>query len=104
MKMDKPMFETTDLFRGAFHLCHGAYLCGVRISQQKSRLRGTFQIQGTLALHRLDKLYREGLAVVNPLELREALNLLRDALFDELRKQEGRCDDDRSRHHRADQA
>jgi hypothetical protein len=37
-------------------------------------------------LDRLDKQYRVGQALVNPLQLRESLNHLRDVMFEKLRE------------------
>ena len=73
-------YETTDIFMGAFILCKGGDLCGIRI---KDAARGiaAFEISGT-DLDRLDREYRSGQALVNPVQLRESLNLLRDMLFD----------------------
>jgi hypothetical protein len=41
-------------------------------------------------LDSLDRDYRSGRALVNPLQLRESLNHLRDVMFKHLRNQEGR--------------
>jgi hypothetical protein len=73
-------YETTDIFIGAFLLCHGGDLLGIRI---KDATRGiaAFEISGE-GLDRLDREYRSGKALVNPASLRESLNLLRDMLFD----------------------
>jgi hypothetical protein len=51
-------------------------------------------------LDRLDSDYRAGRALVNPLQLRESLNHLRDILFERLRENEGRTRDDRKRKNR----
>jgi hypothetical protein len=73
-------YETTDIFIGAFFLCKGGDLCGIRI---KDAARGiaAFEISGT-DLDRLGREYRSGKALVNPVQLRDSLNLLRDMLFD----------------------
>jgi hypothetical protein len=39
-------------------------------------------------LDKLDKQYRDGQALVNPLQFRETLNHLRDILFEKLREQD----------------
>ncbi|MDP3284742.1 MAG: hypothetical protein Q8M56_09985, partial [Desulfobacterales bacterium] len=72
--------ETTDIFLGAFFLCQGGSLSGIRI---KDAARGiaAFEITGD-NLELLDREYRTGCALVNPIHLRESLNLLRDMLFD----------------------
>ncbi len=85
--------ETTDLFRGAFLLCNGADLAKVRVRNNGKRI-ASFLITGK-GLDRLDRDYRSGRALVNPLQLRESLNHLRDVMFDKLRNYEGRARDDR---------
>jgi hypothetical protein len=49
-------------------------------------------------LHAHDKDYINGQALVNPLQLKEALNRLRDILFNNIREKETRYD--RTRAHR----
>jgi hypothetical protein len=49
-------------------------------------------------LHKHDKAYLNGQALVNPVQLQEALNRLRDILFNNLRNRETRYD--RTRTHR----
>jgi len=104
--------ETTDIFRGAFFLCKGGDLCGIRIKNNGKRI-ATFLITGA-GLDRLDRDYRCGKALVNPLQFRESLNHLRDILFEKLRENDqptprlrratGRArDDDRKRGDRVDQ-
>ena len=92
-------YETTDIFIGAFFLCKGGDLLGIRI---KDAARGiaAFEISGN-DLDRLDQEYRSGKALVNPVHLRESLNLLRDMLFD---LRETRRRDDRKRKNRGNQA
>lgn len=88
--------ETTDIFRGAFFLCNGGRLADVRLGGNGRQIV-TFLIEGD-EIHRLDGEYRTGRALVNPLQLRESLNHLRDILFATLRTHEGRTrDDDRKR-------
>jgi hypothetical protein len=91
--------EVTDLFKGAFLLCMGAQLDRVRVRNNGRRI-ATFLITGK-DLDRLDNDYRAGRALVNPVQLRESLNHLRDVMFDKLRNYEGReKHDDRKRDHR----
>ena len=71
--------ETTDLFRGAFFLCQGARLADVRLDVDDRKVV-TFLIEGE-GIEQLDLDYRNGLGLVNPLQFRETLNLLRDILF-----------------------
>jgi len=92
--------ETTDLFRGAFYLCMGADLEEIGFRGNGKQI-ATFQFAGPdLNKHDLD--YRNGQARVNPLQFREALNHLRDLLFEQLRDK-GRYDHDRTRANRYDQ-
>lgn len=81
-------YETTDIFIGAFLLSRGGSLNGIRI---KDAARGiaAFEISGE-DLDRLDREYRAGKALVNPVHLRESLNHLRDMLFD-LRERRRDC-------------
>ena len=91
--------ETTDIFRGAFFLCNGGDLSDVRVRNNGRRI-ATFLITGK-DLDQLDRDYRSGHALVNPLQFRESLNHLRDILFEKLRTQEGRTrNGDRKRNHR----
>jgi hypothetical protein len=95
--------ETTDIFRGAFLLASGGDLAEVRVRTNGKRI-ASFLITGK-GLDRLDRDYRCGRALVNPVQLRESLNHLRDVMFDKLRKHEGRTrDDHRQRGDRAGQA
>ncbi len=71
---------------------------GIRI---KDAARGiaAFEISGA-DLDRLEREYRTGTALVNPVHLRQSLNMLRDMLFD-LRDMRRR--DDRTRKNRRHQ-
>jgi len=89
-------FETTDIFRGAFFLCMGGDLSEIRFRNNGKRI-ASFLITGA-DLNKLDKDYRNGQALVNPLQFRESLNHLRDILFEKLRETEkGEMRYDRSR-------
>jgi hypothetical protein len=100
----KGTVEVTDLFKGAFLLCMGARLDRVRV-RNNGRAIATFLITGK-DLDRLDSDYRSGRALVNPVQLRESLNHLRDKMFDKLRNHEGRARNDHhsKRYHRSSQA
>jgi hypothetical protein len=85
--------ETTDIFRGAFFLCQGGKLADVRLKEdalsacehaQAGRRIVSFLIEGE-GIDQLDLKYRNGQAMVNPLQFRESLNHLRDILFNTLR-------------------
>ncbi len=80
--------ETTDIFKGAFLLCCGGDLIKIRVDKNGKRI-ATFLITGK-ELDRLDRDYRCGRARVNPVQLRESLNHLRDAMFEKLRESERR--------------
>jgi hypothetical protein len=84
----KGTVEVTDLFKGAFLLCMGARLDRVRVRNNGRRI-ATFLITGK-DLDRFESDYRSGRALVNPVQLRESLNHLRDVMFEKLRNQEGR--------------
>jgi hypothetical protein len=95
--------ETTDIFRSAFFLCHGGNHAGINIKDNGRRV-ATFVIQGD-NLERLDKEYRNGEALVNPVQFRESLTHLRDILFDRLRQYDtGENRYDRKRANRGHQA
>ena len=89
-QVNKHIFEITDIFRGAFFLCNGGDLAGIKINGDRV---ATFLIRGE-GLIKLDRDYRSGKALVNPLQFREALNHLRDILFKEIRQNEGRKKND----------
>ena len=82
--MEPISLETTDIFRGAFLLASGGDLAEIRVASNGRRI-ATFLITGE-DLDRLDRDYRCGRALVNPVQLRESLNHLRDVLFRELRE------------------
>ncbi len=71
--------ETTDIFRGAFFLTKGGRLSDVHLSEDHKQIV-SFRIVGE-NLSELDEAYRSGRATVDPLQLRESLNHLRDVLF-----------------------
>lgn len=75
--------ETTDIFRSAFFLCNGGDLCGINVKDNGRRV-AVFVIQGE-GLEDLDRQYRNGEALVNPVQFRESITHLRDLLFDKLR-------------------
>ena len=90
--MAEASLETTDIFRGAFYLCMGGDLSAIRFKANGKQI-AVFHFSGT-DLHRHDKAYINGHALVNPVQFREALNHLRDILFEHLREQEGRYEND----------
>lgn len=72
--------ETPDIFRGAYLLTQGGRLAQTRVARHQV----LFVIEGeNVAEH--DERYRLGHALVNPVQLRETLNLLRDLVFERLR-------------------
>jgi hypothetical protein len=94
--------ETTYIFRGAFFLCKGGELSEIRMRANGKRI-ASFLFTGA-DLDQLDKDYMNGKALVNPVQFREALNHLRDILFDKLREQDEGERYDRERNHRVHQA
>ena len=94
--MNATTLETTDIFRGAFFMCMGGDLEDIRF-RQNGRQIASFLFTGP-DLHRHDKDYLNGHALVNPVQFREALNHLRDILFEQLRDK-GRYENDRARSH-----
>ncbi len=76
--------KTTDLFRSASLLCLGANLSEVE------RIRGEvhFILHGS-DITRSDIAYRTGKSQVNPLQLKETLNLLRDLIFEKPTRGQG---------------
>lgn len=79
--------KTTDIFRGAFLLCTGGSLSDIRIRNNGRRI-AAFLITGK-DVDKRDQEYRTGHARVNPLQLRESLNHLRDAMFEKLQEADG---------------
>ena len=84
--MNPQQLEITDIFRSAYLLCSGADLDGIRFKSNGKRI-ALFMIKGD-KLDELDRDYRSGQALVNPLKLRESLNHLRDILFEKLRERD----------------
>lgn len=78
--------EETDIFKSAYLLASGGDLNGIRIKPGNRRI-AAFTITGR-DLEKLEMDYRRGTALVNPLQLRECLNHLRDMLFKRLRENE----------------
>ena len=103
--------ETTDIFRGAFFLCMGGDLTDIRFRQNGKQIASFLFTGPDLAGH--DKAYRNGNALVNPVQFRESLNHLRDILFKNLKQNQNACLSathrqremryDRKRKNRADQ-
>lgn len=76
--------ETTDLFKGAYLLCVGGIVNSIRVTHL-GRTTATFLITGEgLDRHNTD--YVTGNAMVNPVQLRNSLNHLRDLLFNTLKQ------------------
>ena len=83
--MGMDTLETSCIFRSAYLVCVGADLEGIKVSNN-GRHQATFQLRGE-NIHQLDKAYRSGDATVNPLQLRESLNHVRDRLFKRLKNE-----------------
>ena len=78
--------ETGDLFKGAYLLCRGGRLLRTTLS---GRDHIVFVIEGEGLLAE-DVRFRTGAASVNPLQLRETLNYLRDVVFEKTRVEKRR--------------
>lgn len=98
--MNMTSLETTDIFRGAFFICMGGDLADIRF-RQNGRQIASFMFTGQ-DLHKHDREYISGHAMVNPVQFREALNHLRDILFKQLREK-GDMRYDRERNNRVHQ-
>ncbi len=97
--MNTSKLETTDIFKGAFFLSVGGDLSTIEF-KTNGKQTATFMFTGP-DLHKHDKNYRNGHALVNPVQFREALNHLRDVLFEKMRKNnKPEMRYDRSRNHR----
>ena len=77
------ILETDDVFKGASLLCMGATLEEVHRHHQTV----TFTLKGENLNHE-HMSYRLGKAQVNPLQLKETLNMLRDMIFEKKREGE----------------
>ncbi len=80
--------ETTDLFKSAFLLCMGGSLANISV-EFNGRKTATFLITGN-NLDQYNTDYVSGRAMVNPTQLKNSLNHLRDVLFNTLREKENR--------------
>ena len=89
--------ETSDIFKGASLISLGAELSGFRRRGRDV----TFCLEGD-DLKTADIKYRSGQIQVNPLKLKESLNLLRDLIFLKPQRHPTRENrNDRQRSHRA---
>ncbi len=88
--------ETADLYRGAYLLCCGGRIGVIRL------VRGQvlFAIEGEGVVEQ-DRRYRTGQALVNPVQLKESVNLLRDLVFERLREKRREYGPDPARGSRA---
>ncbi|MCP4345040.1 MAG: hypothetical protein GY795_05880 [Desulfobacterales bacterium] len=84
MNQKQPHLETTDLFKGAFLLCMGGNLANIRV-EYNGRKTATFLITGN-NLEQYNTDYVTGRAMVNPTQLKNSLNHLRDILFNKLKE------------------
>ena len=73
--------RTGDIFRSAFLLSSGGMLNETKLTKHDQVV---FVIRGK-ELDKLDINYRTGQALVEPLKMRETLNLLRDLISEKLR-------------------
>ena len=82
-------------------ITQGGELEGIHIRTNGKPI-GVIRIKGS-GLADLEKDYRSGKALVEPLRLRDVLNYLRDSLFQALQKHEGRSRHDKARAYRRHQ-
>ncbi len=80
----KSPIETTDIFKAASLLCSGGNLTEVKLIDKDTVL---FELTGENA-GRLESNYTNGRLLVNPLEFRGKLNMLRDLMFSRLKQKE----------------
>ena len=91
---------------------HGGDLADIRFKTNGKQIASFLFTGADLSKH--DRAYINGRALVNPVQFREALNHLRDILFERLRDQDpashksvaatrGRYENDRKRNHRVHQ-
>jgi len=78
--------ETGDLFKGAYLLCRGGRLLRTTLADRDHVLL----LIGGSDLAAEDMRFRTGAALVNPLQLRETLNYLRDVVFEKTRTEKRR--------------
>jgi hypothetical protein len=90
--------ETADLYRGAYLLCSGGRIGDTRFA----RGQVLFVIEGEGVIEE-DHRYRTGKALVNPVQLKESVNLLRDLVFERLREERRMYGADPGRANRAAQ-
>ena len=93
-----PAIKTYDLFRTAYLLCHGGQLETTHIIRNQV----LFVIQGE-TVNKEDQRYRTGQALVNPLQYREAINMLRDVIYENLKMNKKRNPHVQSRANRGGQ-
>ena len=78
--------EITDLFKGAYFLTRS---CRIKETKLVGGNQVRFIIEGENLLEEEER-YQTGQATVNPLQLKECLNFLRNKLTQTLRTQNGR--------------
>ena len=86
-------FESKDIFKAATLVCQGGRLEGSYLNERRQVV---FCLRGE-DLDQADLAYRVGAARVNPLQLREVLNWLRDLIFETLRLGSGQSLETRER-------
>lgn len=77
--------ESRDIYKGAYFLCQGYRIASV------NHVRGqvSFIFEGANIIEE-DLKYRTGEALINPIQLKETLNYLRDLVFENLRNENKR--------------
>ena len=77
--------ESRDIYKGAYFLCRGHRIASVHQSQGQV----SFIFEGNNIIEE-DIKYRTGKALINPVQLKETLNYLRDLVFEKLRSENKR--------------
>ena len=78
----KDPIETTDIFKAASLLCSNSQLTNVKLIDKDTVL---FELEGE-NISRIEANYTNGRLLVNPLEFRGKLNMLRDLMFSRLKQ------------------
>ena len=85
------MFQTDDLFLGAFGLVRGGELAGINVRGANGRRVAVFRIEGP-GMADAERDYYRGAATVDLRLLKSEVRRLKDAAFDAIREEERRRD------------
>jgi hypothetical protein len=96
------VFQTDDLFLGAFGLVRGGELLGIEVRGTNGRRVAVFRIEGS-GMADAERDYYRGAALVDLRLLKSEVRRLKDAAFDAIREEERRRDAGHERGNRAHQ-